>query len=444
MLTIQQEITNFSNLLAANLKNNRLSVKSDGVYLELDRLGNDSKAYHTVGSQIANKLYPEILLYKSKIVPSMNRLNNYLKELISNAKVVPTSALYSVVPTVFPFLIEELSKTGYSQAAGEIEPLTNGEGVTLKLPEGASIRSIFMFGNSKYNMYLDEILKGKSDEELGKIYDLYLVNIGSGNNSIRELLVPSVSTTSNANTAILVLAAVDYYLTNKPGELSEDSASVGVLINYQYNLVRVLKTLEELYNNIRAAKKVILYKEGTTAYVDDTLYKEFLNQGGTPDTILGWMLKGTNDNISSMCLTDLLAAKTKHEEDWAKFVELSKLNVTDLLIDKVKTNFVNSFDKIWDEYVPEELKGDLDRSKVEDDFYHFMKEKGNELILKTNTLSRLLMGKVFFKHTNFEKFSEYMVKYLVSDSTIKHQDAATFAVIDMVVLYLTNQLTVGE
>lgn len=444
-LPISQEITNFSKLLAANLKDNRLGVKGDSVYLELDRIGSigsDDQAYSRVGREIAGKLYPEILLIKSKLVPSMNRLGTFIKELVDNARITPESSKYKIRASAYPYLVEELVKSNYALAGGDVVPLSNTDPLNLVVPE-SGIRSIFQFSNSTLNNYLSEILDNADDAKLNKVYELYLTNISASNNNIRDLLTPTIANIFRGQDLLLTLAAVDYFVNNKPEDLVSNGPAVGVLTAYQFNLARAVKQLAAIYSNNKQLKKVIIFKDGYDIVVDEELMKEFVSQGGSPDAIFGWSLKYNNTDFNHMVLPDLLANKETLAQEWSDFVTTSKLNLTDQLIDKVKTVLTASFPKIWDEYVPDELKDEINKDQVERAFYAYMKNV-KELVLKPTTLARLLMGDVFFSHTNFKVFSEFMVKYLTSDSSITHAQAATFAIVDMIVLYLTNQLTISN
>ena len=440
MLTINEEITNFSQLLAANLKNKKIAIKHDSLFLELDRTMNNKETYSNLGLAIANKLYPEILIYKSKIIPCMNRVAKLLKENIENAKIVPESSTYRVEVSGFSFLVTELIQSGYSLADGPIEAFTNKEALNLPVPS-TGLRSIFTFSNPKYNIYLQEILSNHNDEELERIYSLYLNNICSLNENIPILFTNTVSSIGNLNKVILVLAAVDYYLNNRPAELVEDALYVNVLTQYQYNLVRTLKTFHTLYDNIKTAKRVILYKENHVAYVDNDLFKEYQQQGGTSDAILGWLVSDGTVAASNQTIRDLIVNKEMLEETWRKFVTASKLNITDQLLERIYGDFVISFNKLWNEYIPEELKDDMDVEKCEELFTEFVRNN-KSIILKPALFSRLLMSDVFFTHTNFKLFSETMVNYLVTHNDISHQDAATYAILDMIVIYLTTQLTI--
>lgn len=440
MLTIDEEIVNFSNLLAANLKDKKISVKADSVFLELDRTNNDKASFTSIGNAIAGKLYPEILLYKTKLIPSMNRIAAFMKESIENSKVLPESSKYSVQTATFSYLVTELIQSGYSLADGEIQVLTNKQALQLNLPE-TGLRSIFAFSNSKYNLYLAEILKNKTDADLEKIYSLYLSNIGSENKSIQDLLSLGIGNFGNLNNILLVLSAVDYYLNNRPAELENDGMYTGTLTSYQYNLVRVIKSFATLYENIKTAKRLILFKEGTKVYVDDTLLKEYQSQGGSTDALLGWLISNPTFAAANQTVFDILKNKDALEESWNKFVTVSKLNITDALIEKVYDLFLVSFNTLWLDYIPQELREDLDPVTMEEKYFQFI--KGNkDLILKPAVLSRRLMGEVFFQHTNFKLFSETMVNYLVTHKDIKHEDAATYAILDMIIIYLTNQLVI--
>ena len=177
--------------------------------------------------------------------------------------------------------------------------------------------------------------------------------------------------------------------------------------------------------------------------VDDNNYNKFLKAGGTPDAVLGWMIEDSeSSDLTKRTIKGLTVDKEKYEEAWNKFVNFSKLAMSDQLLESVRTFMHMEFNKVWDEYVPEDLKDEIDMENARDK-YHKLIAESSDLLLKPSALARVIMSDIFFSHTNFKLFADTMKSYLETDSKITYQDAATFTIIDMVITYLCNQLQVS-
>lgn len=439
-LPIHTEIANFSKLLATNFKNKRITPISDSVYLEIDRVGafNKKDQFLGVASAIANKLYPEVLLYKSRIVPYMTRLSNFIKERSESIKGKNQALEYTITNSTFSNLVDEIIKAN-SSVGGDPLDLYNEDAIEIPYSD---IKALFKFNNSTYNIYLENILKNKTDEQLLDIYGKYLTGISKNNTMIKNLYNVNIASISMVDTIILIIAALENYISNsEPGVIEPNDKKT--LDLYKMNLIKVLKKIKPHYENVSKIELVILYKDGKNIIVDDNNYNKFLKAGGTPDAVLGWMIEDSeSSDLTKRTIKGLMSGKEKYEEAWNKFVNFSKLAVSDQLLESVRTFMHMEFNKVWDEYVPEDLKDEIDMESARDK-YHKLIAESSDLLLKPSALARVLMSDVFFSHTNFKLFADTMKSYLETDSKITYQDAATFTIIDMVITYLCNQLEVS-
>lgn len=439
-LSVHEEIENFSKLLATNFKNKRITPKGDSVYLEVDRVGAFSRKdqYLGVATAIANKLYPEVLLYKSRIVPYMTRLSNFIKERSESIKGKNPILEYTITNSTFSDVVDEILNSN-SSLGGDPLDLYNNDSIDVPYSE---IRTLFKFNNSTHNIYLENILKNKTDDQLLDIYGKYLTGISKNNVMIKSLHNVNIASISMVDTIVLIISALENYLSNtEPGKIEPNDKKT--LDLYKINLIKVLKKIKPHYENVSKIELVILYKDGKNIIVEDNNYKKFLQSGGTPDAILGWMIEDSeSSDLTKRTIKGLTLNKEQYEEAWSKFVNFSKLAVSDQLVDSVRTFMHMEYNKIWDEYVPEDLKDEIDMDESRN-IYNTLISNSTELLLKPSALARVIMSDVFFRHTNFKLFAETMKSYLETDSKITYQDAATFTIIDMVITYLCNQLEVS-
>lgn len=439
-LSVHEEIENFSKLLATNFKNKRITPKGDSVYLEVDRVGAFSRKdqYLGVATAIANKLYPEVLLYKSRIVPYMTRLSNFIKERSESIKGKNPILEYTITNSTFSDVVDEILNSN-SSLGGDPLDLYNNDSIDVPYSE---IRTLFKFNNSTHNIYLENILKNKTDDQLLDIYGKYLTGISKNNVMIKSLHNVNIASISMVDTIVLIISALENYLSNtEPGKIEPNDKKT--LDLYKINLIKVLKKIKPHYENVSKIELVILYKDGKNIIVEDNNYKKFLQSGGTPDAILGWMIEDSeSSDLTKRTIKGLTLNKEQYEEAWSKFVNFSKLAVSDQLVGSVRTFMHMEYNKIWDEYVPEDLKDEIDMDESRN-IYNTLISNSTELLLKPSALARVIMSDVFFRHTNFKLFAETMKSYLETDSKITYQDAATFTIIDMVITYLCNQLEVS-
>lgn len=439
-LSVHEEIENFSKLLATNFKNKRITPKGDSVYLEVDRVGAFSRKdqYLGVATAIANKLYPEVLLYKSRIVPYMTRLSNFIKERSESIKGKNPILEYTITNSTFSDVVDEILNSN-SSLGGDPLDLYNNDSIDVPYSE---IRTLFKFNNSTHNIYLENILKNKTDDQLLDIYGKYLTGISKNNVMIKSLHNVNIASISMVDTIVLIISALENYLSNtEPGKIEPNDKKT--LDLYKINLIKVLKKIKPHYENVSKIELVILYKDGKNIIVEDNNYKKFLQSGGTPDAILGWMIEDSeSSDLTKRTIKGLTLNKEQYEEAWSKFVNFSKLALSDQLVDSVRTFMHMEYNKIWDEYVPEDLKDEIDMDESRN-IYNTLISNSTELLLKPSALARVIMSDVFFRHTNFKLFAETMKSYLETDSKITYQDAATFTIIDMVITYLCNQLEVS-
>lgn len=439
-LSVHEEIENFSKLLATNFKNKRITPKGDSVYLEVDRVGAFSRKdqYLGVATAIANKLYPEVLLYKSRIVPYMTRLSNFIKERSESIKGKNPILEYTITNSTFSDVVDEILNSN-SSLGGDPLDLYNNDSIDVPYSE---IRTLFKFNNSTHNIYLENILKNKTDDQLLDIYGKYLTGISKNNVMIKSLHNVNIASISMVDTIVLIISALENYLSNtEPGKIEPNDKKT--LDLYKINLIKVLKKIKPHYENVSKIELVILYKDGKNIIVEDNNYKKFLQSGGTPDAILGWMIEDSeSSDLTKRTIKGLTLNKEQYEEAWSKFVNFSKLAVSDQLVDSVRTFMHMEYNKIWDEYVPEDLKDEIDMDESRN-IYNTLISNSTELLLKPSALARVIMSDVFFRHTNFKLFADTMKSYLETDSKITYQDAATFTIIDMVITYLCNQLEVS-
>lgn len=400
---------------------------------------NSKDTLNTVTNQIVNKINNELILIKNKLLPFMNEIAKLCSDKIEKMEDTTVISKYLIKTIDVPELIKEMKSIGILD--DKTEPVKLGvNSISIAVPDLEEIRNYFVSKDTKISHYIDTILATKKDEELTVLWEKYLSNVSDSNLNFEALYRNPIMQIEDI---ILLYSLVQNIRDEKPKGCSvRDDIYLTVMQVYSKEIKNLMAIAYENFTNDRKIGRLVLtLQDEFTTIVDKELYDRFLDEGGTPETILGFCLDGKFDLNS--CFYETI--KSKQEEyvtKWNNKVKLEGFNSITASVNRYKALYNIVLKIVYDAYIPKDLNEDLTCDYYTANSYlnKILPTLSNDELLDHNYVSRVIVGDIMFSNTNFTKFATTMLSYMDINKTFTQQDAATFASFDIIVDYLISQI----
>ena len=393
-----------------------------------------------VVSRMANKLNNELILIKNKLIPLMNEISLACKRKIEKMEDTSDTKNYKINVIDVPDVIKEMKSNGFlSRKRTPVNIGTPTMGLAVPQPE--ILRELAKPKDNGLGIYINQILKNYSDEDLAILWERTLGDISDLNPYIQKLYQ---DTREHHDDIIILFMILENIRDEKPAGSSVSDDLYKRIIPVFYNEIKNLLSI--IYDNIMAdrdIKRLVLgiSSDGYTINVDKDLYAEYLESGGLPDAIFGIAVKG-NFSLENSFLTEVKGRQEEYVKIWQSKVKLDRYSSLPATVNRYKALYFLVLKQTYDAYIPQDLLEYLsnDYYNARAELEKILYDLPNDSILDYNYMARVIVGSVMFSKTNFEKFTDTMLGYMSLNKTFTQQDAATFASFDFIVDYLLNQL----
>lgn len=428
--------------LAQDITNRGLAIhyKSNSVFEACTSLGPDKTL--EVANLLAPKINNELVLVKNKLRPLMNDIVNYIDNKL--AEYVPTSPTtdYDIKVYNYPKVLDVLVSSKVLAPRRDPKPLSGSIGIPL--PPTKTIEERFKHRNYNIEVLIQPIRANVTTDGLVDIWNRYLTNITESNPNIAGLGIDTIHKTEEL---ILLYVALDNLLEdyNEP-ELNKDNVNImSVLGDYYAEICNFLAINLEHLNLFLSTNQLVIDIKDKTIYVQGELYSKFLEEGGTPDSLLGLIVSGKRDIVSYM-YNNILSNKEELTEAWVNKIKLSAGVELSRQTTRLTTLYSILMRDIYDTLIPEDLKEliDNDFDTAHANLMELLDTNPREYVLDIERVARDIVGICIFPKSFFQKFAETMTYYVEVNKNFTPQDGATFASIEFIVDYLLDQLYIGN
>lgn len=431
-------------IIAKELANNNkiVSFQVGSIFESLSSSTSTQEDINTICKSISQKLVNEVVLIKTKMIPFMSNVVLLVESKVK--KYSPDSEVnkYKVVEFKVPKLVEELVSKKEITTKRPVREYSNSI-LTIPTPT-ENIRDMFILENPIYNTYASEVVSKYSDEELSKVWDKYLTNISKSNNDLTSL---SFNAILRMEEIVLLYILTTNLKDKKPsGVVSPDNVYSDVMSQLELELLNYLAIgLDTLATYRRLNRLVIDIKDKYTIVLDKVILDQIATESFNVEVILGMLIRG-NLSASEMLYPNIVANADKYLAEWTNLVKLDRMAIKQKEGAMFSTIYHLALKDLYESMIP----GDLKEHVV----YTF--EEATEVLngkLKVlplsdltniNYMAREIVAHLIFPTSNFHRFTDYMIEYSKLDSTLTQQDAAGFAVLDILLDYLTGQINTSD
>ena len=440
-------INDFLEIVANDVANKGkyIKVSPNSLFAGLAVSNDDEATLNLYAKKMAEKVTREINYIRNTIKPVYSDVLKYIDENASKFDKPTLSDKLSIVEFAGSVFFEELKKHGGN--IGNVRPLstavpfTNINGVLPEEP--GELNRIFTYDDSALHILAEPALKRLGEKQLEMIYTSIVNCNYFGPGGLVANIAEDVFDNLDKLTAAYILA-VNLQRLPKPVYIVADELgfkkTMTWLVEELANLIA--KALKDA-DKFKTAGVVILGINGKQITVLKSNYDSFLEQGGTPETILGFsLIPHENRSRADTFIQALLNKKVVLEANWNKLVEMEKLDQANVDIAKYRALYSATVQYALQNIIPGKIL-ELNKTtpaEVAEKFMEYVNDlEPLKLINKERVVSKLI-GKYVFDYEPFEFITKAMIAYgeltdQPAEITIK------YAALEYVMEYLLDQVT---
>jgi len=424
-------------LLANTLANRgkRVAFRQNSIFNMWNGNSNDRSA---VVASISTMIGNEVNIYRNQYIPFMQEYEELVSQTIASKLGNVDLSEYKVVsigvPTYINLLIDgNRISTSANKRSLDVSPLT------IPFP-GMSIANDYLVDKiPSKQMALDEILGDYDDAAIQDLWEKYLLNISPANDAWNKL--------SSSSPILMNEATLLYHIVTKLKEVRPDNvrASEIVYLNAIRNMeAKLVGDIAGMYKNISSYKKfnrLVIVVKDTTIYVVEDLYKTFL-ANNTVEVLLGLIIVNGSASIKNYYIDDIEINKDDYVVAWNKTVKLKTIAVRNNDVAAYRLGYIIALEKLYQDLTPEmqeSLSMDLNSAKTI--ITDYLKKSNMAEISEVKKISQSIITELLLGDTNFGIFVKNMISYAKLDESTTPKEAASLATLDLIVDYLTEQIT---
>lgn len=423
-------------------KNKIVTFNSGSIFESLSSAIATPEDLNAICKSISNKLVNEITLIKTKMIPFMGNVNLLIESKIKKYQPESEVVKYKIVEFDIPAIVTELKKNKEILTKRPVRELSAS---VLSIPTPTeNIKEYFVQQHPILNSLAQQVVCKYTEEELTQVWEKYLTNISKSNVNFNKL--PFNLILSMDDIVLLYLLVVNLKENKPAGVVSSDSVYKDVMEHLYLELLNLLAmAIDNVETYRRLNKLVIDIKDKYTIVIDKKVLEEVANESYSPETILGMLVRG-NLSASEMIYSNIVTNSDKYRAEWNNLVKLDRMAIKQKESSMFSTLYILTLKDVFEKMIPRDLEEyvtyDLEAAT------EVLNEKLKTLPLSDLTnvsyMAREIVAHLVFPESNFHKFTDYMMEYSKLDDTLTPQEAAGFAVIDILLDYLTGQINTGD
>lgn len=421
-------------------KKKKLSFKHTSVIAPLT-VGLNSNQ-HIIANQIALGTINTVNIIKNKIVPYVKEYKKLVTTKVDSVKPVSLLDSYKIVEFVVPPIITELKNEGAIVPSKEFIELPIS---SLIIPPPSDLNNYIEFNSGTVNSLLAEHLSKFSNDELVKIWEIFLGNVSKSNDALASL---RYNVTRKIDTVIVLLAMVNSIKTEKqPGVRLSDGnymQIMGILYNYLGDI------LFQLEKNVRLKAdydKLILDHDDTTLIVNGLIYDKYLKDGSV-EGLLGFLISGKRDR--NITIRTLLENQVSYTKSWENAIAREQYRLLSAAPNNYRLAYELSLGELYNNMSEDILTNvvavsledakSLTLSRLDD----IARNSSSDRLMDVDYITRLIMGDIVFHGTLLKEYLYSVVQNHKSAPNLGMDELATMATIELIISYLMEQVDIVE
>jgi len=410
-------------------KNKVLAPKANSVLV----VDNQDEVVIKLSSLIAN----EVSTYRNLLIPFIKDYRSKVEEIV-NQRLSNININDIEVETIeVPLILKEYVKRDIIGASDSqvILPISS---ISIPTPSVEDIKRYLHSESPIINDYINELLNEFTDEELLNVWEKYLGNISKSNDN---LTMVRIYAPINVNEVMLTYLLTDKLMDNIPEGIVASAETYNKVMGLLKDKLR--NDLTYIYKQMLNAldtKRLVAKVDGKTVYVHKEVYGEFLKEFPV-EVLFGLAIDKDAKLVNKHYLYDIKTSADVYAANWKQYVKMKKLAVDEIGIYRMAYTVaigdaLKEAPSEINEYLVNDNVGQLEniiRDEVRNEPLYELKD--------TVAMSRELISEYIFDNENFEKFLENMTDYSKTNPELNSKEVASLAVLDMVIDYLTMQVT---
>ena len=397
---------------------------------------------NAVCKAISGKLVNEVTLIKTKMIPFMVNVVAVIDSKIKKYQPDSEAAKYKIEEFDIPAIVNELKNRNEVTLK---RPVREYGIAVLSIPTPTeNIKELFTQEHPILNSLGQQVVNKYSDEYLTNLWDKYLSNISKSNINLNKL--PFNLLLSMDDLVLLYLLVVNLKDNKPSGVPSSDSVYKDIMNHFYLEILNYFAmALDTLETYRRLNRLVIDIKDKYTIVVDKKVLNEVVDSSFNVEILLGMLVRG-NLSASEMLYPNIVVNADKFRAEWNNLVKLDRMSIKQKESSMFGTLYHLVLKDVYEKMIPKDLEEFVvyDLVKATEVLEYKLSILPLSDITNTNYMAREIVAHMVFPTSNFHKFTDYMIEYSKLDDSLTQTEAAGFAVIDILLDYLTGQLTTKD
>ena len=393
---------------------------------------NEDKAIIT--SKIATILGNKVIKFKNDYIDIIKQYKNIVEDKIRDFESKVSFFNKNLIPVSLPPLVRDLKQRG--ELSTNNDTILPSVGFDIKTPE--NIKELVFSNSEIYKTDLNMLLLGMTDDDLKKMWDMYFTNISSNNSYIIKLSTDGI--TIDIKKLVILYFIVKNIKDEPPVTIRTTTNTYRDVMGKYYRKLKILLDQSiRKFDSFDNTEKLIINIKDDKIYLNENVYNKFI-EDNTVEVLLGMLLKSelTNEN---MYLKDIVINKDEYLDMWSKHVKREIVKVNNSKAVLYKNIYILSILKLVKD-LPEEIKEDIYIDNLESRVTDYVLSTDTDKRLDVNFMVNNIITNLIIKDPMFKMFIDSMLKYSKQNKDLKPEEAASFAVYDLVLEYIINQTTI--
>lgn len=437
----------FLDMIANDLaaKGKYIKPSSNSILVGLEMANDNPDVLNVFAGQIATKTANVINYIRNTIKPVYTDVLKYIDENSSKFDKPTVTDKMTIVEFTGSAFLEELKKAnrlGNPRAINLTPPTFE---FTATLPEEPTeLDRLFVYDDMSLQALADPAIKRLGRKGIETVFsavlnaNAYAVETGL----FKSIFKNPIDNLDNIAAGYILVS--NLHKSEKPVYIVCDDSV------YKKQITWLLEEFSNLasfavkeINSFKSSGVVVLSTKDKVITVIKENYEKFLTDGGSVETVLGHSLLIPEERTRATTFASaLLAKKVAYEANWAKMVEMERLDQANINIAKYRALYGAALAYTLNNLVSAKLleeKGTTP-AKVTEEFMEYVNELPAVKLVEKQLVVSKLVGKYIFDCDAFKTITQSMIGYakltdLPPEVTIK------YAALDYVMDYLLDQVS---
>lgn len=424
-----------------------LTFKPNSIFNALELSSYSEQELNPITAAIANTVSANVVLLRNKILPVLNDFTEAIKLKHAETAMIDPYSKYNIIEVSVPDVVGELVAADIMFPKRPIKELPIAA-ITIPTPKAEEIRDYFKHPISSINIYMKQIIDQYTDDDLITIWERYLSNVSKTNTAISSM---SYSGELKINELLALYTVITQIRENKNSTVVVDTDTyTNVMTMFMHEVLNSIAIAVSNLELFKSSERVVINRGsntegGITVSVVKDLYNTFIGEGYSVDAIFGMCIVETDMyNVSIYTLSNLRTRASDYASEWNKRIKIDKIASMPAEFERLKTIYILSTKVLYEKIIPGDLTEFISSGEREttDRLMSYFKTIPGSALYDIDEMARFIIGDIVFAKTNFKQFTNAMFEYIKLNKSVTPNEAASFAVVDLVMNYLLEQVQV--